>query len=131
MSLTFIVLQQQQNLGRIFGTSKMQLSRPMALAAVRFKAVVLLLLIRCGLLPPMRDSVIVLDFVLHYSILVCNHPDGDKRTSCFALFVLLVSPDCCVVFPHNVKVLSAVCDCGIILTMFGSKCTFINYIRLH
>ena len=39
------VLQQQQNLGRRFGTSKMH--SIVALAAVRSKAVVLLLLIRC------------------------------------------------------------------------------------
>ena len=41
------MLQQQQNLGRKFGTSKMHLSPPVALTAVRSKAVVLLLLIRC------------------------------------------------------------------------------------
>ena len=43
------MLQQQQNLGRRFGTSKMHLSPlpPVALAAVRSKEVVLLLLIRC------------------------------------------------------------------------------------
>ena len=41
----FFVLQQQQNLGRRFGTSKMHLSPPVALAAVCSKAVVLLLLI--------------------------------------------------------------------------------------
>ena len=41
------VLQQQQNLGRRFGTSKMHLSPPpVVLAADRSKAVVLLLLIR-------------------------------------------------------------------------------------
>ena len=42
------------------------------LAAVRSNAVVLLLLIRCWLLLPFRDSVIVLCFVVRYfeSILV-------------------------------------------------------------
>ena len=35
-----------QNLGRTFGTSKMHLCPPVALAAVRSKAMVLLLLIR-------------------------------------------------------------------------------------
>ena len=45
-SLTFFVLQQQQNLGQRFGTSEMHLSTQVALAAVRSKAVVLLLLIR-------------------------------------------------------------------------------------
>ena len=49
MSLTCFVLQQQQNLGRRFGASKMHLSPPLpppvALAAVRSKAVVLLLIV--------------------------------------------------------------------------------------
>ena len=83
-----------------------------------FKVVVLLLLIRYGLLLPLWDSVIVLGFgVRHFmSILVFNHLDGDDKTGYFALFVLLVSPDCCVALPKIVKGLSAVCDCGIILT---------------
>ena len=41
------MLQHEQNLGRRFGTSEMHLSPHVALAAVRSKAVVLLLLIRC------------------------------------------------------------------------------------
>ena len=41
------VLQQQQNLGLGFGASKMHLSTPVALTAIRSKAVVLLLLVRC------------------------------------------------------------------------------------
>ena len=92
----------------------------MALAAVRLKVVVLLLLIRCGLLLPLWDSVIVLGFAVRYfmSILVCNHLDGDKRTGCVAVFVLLVSPYCCVALPHNAKGLSSVCDRGIILTYY-------------
>ena len=44
---TFYRLQQQHSLGRIFSTSKMHLSFPMALAAARSKAVILLLLLRC------------------------------------------------------------------------------------
>ena len=47
MAFSRFVLQQQQNLGRRFGTSKMHLSPSLALAAVRSKAVVLLLLIHC------------------------------------------------------------------------------------
>ena len=43
-------VQQQQNLGRRFGTSKMHLSPPVAKAAIRSKAVVLLLLTFCLLL---------------------------------------------------------------------------------
>ena len=31
----------------------------------------------------------------------------------FALFVFLVSHDCCVALPHNATGLSAVCGCGI------------------
>ena len=54
---------------RRFGTSKMHLS---PLAAVRSKAVVLLLLTFCLLLLPLWESVIVLCFVVRYfmSILV-------------------------------------------------------------
>ena len=32
---------------------------------------------------------------------------------CFALFVFLVSCDCCVALPHDALGLSAVCDSGI------------------
>ena len=35
-----------------------------------------------------------------------------KRAGCFALFVFLVSRDCCVALPHGVTGLSAVCYCG-------------------
>ena len=59
-----IFLQQQQNLGRRFGASKMHLSPPVAWAAVRSKAVILLLLTLCLLLLPLWESVIVLCFVL-------------------------------------------------------------------
>ena len=52
---TFLVLQQQQNLGRRFGTSKMHLSPPVAKAAVHSKAVVLLLLTFCLLLLPLWE----------------------------------------------------------------------------
>ena len=71
-SSTFFVLQQQQNLGRRFGTSKMHVSPHVALAAVRSKVVVLLLLTCFLLLLPLWESVIVLCFVVCYfvSILV-------------------------------------------------------------
>ena len=57
-------------MGKRFGTSKMHLSPPEA--AVRSKAVVLLLLTFCLLLLPLWESVIVLCFVVRYfmSILV-------------------------------------------------------------
>ena len=62
------------------------------------------------MLLPLCDSVIVLCFVLRYfmSILVCNHLDGEERDGCFALFVFLVSRDCCVALPGDAKGLSAV-----------------------
>ena len=52
--------------------SNLHLSPPVALAAVRSKAVVLLLLTFCLVLPTLCDSVIVLCFVVSYfmSILV-------------------------------------------------------------
>ena len=43
----------------------------------------------------------------------CNHIDGEERASYFALFVFLVSRDCCVALPHGAAGLSAVCDCGV------------------
>ena len=72
MSWTVLVLQQKQNLGRRFCTSKMHLSHLVALSAVCSKAVVLLLLTFCLLLLPMWGSIIVLCFVVRYfmSILV-------------------------------------------------------------
>ena len=36
-----------------------------------------------------------------------------ERAGCFALFVFLVSHDCCVALPYDARGLSAVCDCGI------------------
>ena len=72
VSFPVIVLQQQQNLGRRFGTSKMHLSPLVASAAVRSKAVVLLLLTFCLLLLLLWEFVFVLCFVVRYfmSILV-------------------------------------------------------------
>ena len=39
--------------------------------------------------------------------------DAEERAGCFALFVFLVSSDCCVALSHDATGLSAVCDCGI------------------
>ena len=39
--------------------------------------------------------------------------DGEERAGCFALFVFLMSRDCCVALPHDATGLPAVCDCGI------------------
>ena len=40
--------------------------------------------------------------------LFCNYLDGEERAGCFALFVFLVSRDCCVALPHDATGLSAV-----------------------
>ena len=71
-SWTFLVLQQQQNLGRRLSTSKVHLRPLVTKAAVCSKAVVLLLLTFCLLLLPLCESVIVLCYVVRYfmSILV-------------------------------------------------------------
>ena len=70
--LSIFVLQQQLNLGQRFGISKMRFSPEVAYAAVHSNAVVMLLLIRCLLLLPLWNSVIVICFVVRYlmSILV-------------------------------------------------------------
>ena len=47
------------------------------------------------------------------SILVLQSFDGEERAGCFALFVFLVSRDCCVALPHDATGLSAVYDCSI------------------
>ena len=36
-----------------------------------------------------------------------------EKAGCFALFVFLVSRDCCVALSHDATGLFAVCDCGI------------------
>ena len=69
-SWTFLVFQQQQNLGRRFGTSKIYLRPPVAKAAVCSKAVVLLLLTFCLLLLPLCESVIALCFVVRYFMFI-------------------------------------------------------------
>ena len=66
------MLWQRQSLGRRFGTGGMHLAASVAWAAVRSRAVVLLLLAFLLLLLPLQGSVIVLCFVVRYfmSILV-------------------------------------------------------------
>ena len=83
----------------------------MALAALRSKVVVLILLIRCCMLLSLWDSVIVLCFVVRYFIYILA--SGLERAGCFSLFVFLVSHDCCVALPHDATGLTAVCNCGI------------------
>ena len=57
----------------------------------------------------------VLCFVVRsfVSFLAYNHLHGEERADCFALFVFLVSRDCCVALPYDTTGLSAICDCGI------------------
>ena len=86
----------------------------MALAAVRFKAMVTVV-----------DSMLIVTLIVGFCncsmfccallcvTLFCNHLDGEERAGCFTLFVFLVSLDCCVALPHDTTGLSAVCDCGI------------------
>ena len=74
------------------------------MAIVSSKAVVLLLLIRCCLLLPLWDSVIVHCFVVRYvvSILVLKSSSWRReRAGCVALFVFLVSRDYCAALPHD------------------------------
>ena len=72
LQFVVVVFPDNTNQGRRFGISKMHLSPQVAWAAVRSKAVVLLLLTFCLLLLPLWESVIVLCFVVSYfmSILV-------------------------------------------------------------
>ena len=86
------MLQQQQNLGRRFGTSKMHLSPQW-----------LLLL---SVLNPWFccfDSFLIVTPIVGF----CNHLDWEESAGCFALFVFL---ECCLALFHNAKDLSAVCD---------------------
>ena len=74
----------------MFGTSKMHLSPSVVWAAVRSKAVVLLLLIHCLLLLSVivcGGSVFVPCFVILFlmSFHFCNHLDGEERDGCFTL----------------------------------------------
>ena len=67
----------------------------------------------------MQDSVIVLYFATLCPFLFCDHRDGEERAGCFALFVFLVSRDCCVGIPLSAMGLSAVCDCDTHLLFLG------------
>ena len=51
-------------------------------------------------------------FCVHSSFAI-NSMGNPERAGCFALFVFLVSRDCCVALPNDAMGLSAVCDCGI------------------
>ena len=83
------VLQQRQNLGRRFGTSNMHLSHLVVKAAVRSKALVLLLLIRCCLLLPLWGSVFVLCFGVRFMSILVLQSSSWRRVSWLLCFVCL------------------------------------------
>ena len=94
------MLQQQQNLGRRFGTSKMHLSPPVAFPALRSKAVVLLLLIVTHIVGFCNFLRIVVRYFM--SILVLQSSQwGRERAGCFALFVFVVPRDCYMTLPDD------------------------------
>ena len=116
--LNIFVLQQQQYLGRRFGTSKMHLSPQWhrLLSVLRrwfyccwfvvdcysYCGILLLVYVSCALL------------CLHSSfaiILILN-----REMDVLFLFFLLVSRDCCVTLPHGAMGFSAICDCCIPLS---------------
>ena len=82
------------------------LSPPVALAAARSKVgsvVVDLLLIVTPIVGFCNCS-------MFCCALLCVHTsDGEDRAGCFALFVFLVSHDCCVALPHDATGLFAIC----------------------
>ena len=101
--------------GQGFGASGVHLSPPVAWAAVRSRAVILLLLTLCLFLLPFWRSVIVLCFVVRYfmSILVLHSSWWGVGARCLAWFVFLVSRGGWVALPRGVVGFSAVSDCGI------------------
>ena len=54
-------------------------------------------------------------FAVRYcmSILVLKSSQWGRESVFLALFVFLVSHDCCEALPHDTTSFSAVCDCGI------------------
>ena len=113
------MLRQQQNLGRIFGTSRMHLSpppRPSGFGCCLFWGGGFVVV----------DSLLIITPIVGFCncsmfcwALLCVHSsfaiilDGEERAGCFALLVFLASCDFCVALPHNATGLSAVCHCGI------------------
>ena len=97
----FFVLQQQQNLGWRFGTSKMHLSPPPPSVGC-CPVVLLLLLIRCWLLLPLWDSVIVLCFDVRYFVsILALQSSWCGRENWLLCLVFLVARDCCVALFHD------------------------------
>ena len=61
-------------------------------------------------------GVLIVVFLLYDTLcpfLFCNHIDVEKRASCFAWLVFLVSSNCCVALPRGAMGLPVVFDCGI------------------
>ena len=126
MSWTFLVLQQQQNVGRRFRTSNMHLSPPPP------RWLRLLSVLRrwfcccwffCLLLLPLWESVIILCFVVRYfmSILVLQSSWWGRESW---LLCLICLRDGWVALLRGAMGLAAVCDCGIFwsysFTIFGA-----------
>ena len=110
------MFRQQQNLGRRFGAGGVHLGPPVALAAVRSGAVVLLLLTFCLLLRPLWGSVVVLCFVVccFVSILVLRSSWCVCVGGGGVVALLDLSSWCLVVVGRLFCAgLSAVRDCGI------------------
>ena len=88
-------------------------------AAVRSRAVVLLLLIHCVMFLPLFVGVLCLVIVLlcitWCLFCFCNHINEEERAGCFTLIIFLVSCDCyCfVALSHGAMGWSVVCDCSI------------------
>ena len=59
----------------------------------------------------------------------CNHLDGQERAGYFAMFLFLLSRDCCVALPRGAMGLSTVCNYSIsgILIIFSSLWRDITY----
>ena len=79
------------------------------------KTMVLLLLIRCWLLLPLWDSLIVLCFVVRYfeSILVLQSSRWGRESWMLCFFFFLGSHGCCVALSHDATDFSSVWHCGI------------------
>ena len=71
-------------------------------------------------------SVIVLCFVVHYFMSILVLQSSRWGAGCFALFVFLVSRDCCVALPHDVTGKSVVCDCGTCISWSYSLFLFLQ-----
>ena len=58
-------------------------------------------------------SMLIVRYFMSILVLQSSPWGRDSWLLCYALFVFLVSHDCCVALPHDATGLSAVCNCGI------------------